>query len=262
MGGTLFALSPSQSPDDKDVVYVPYSYRGFEEIKVVLLHATIAYLTALSGKEISKALLIEEGILTLDSVEGIEEQVVIVNCRTRIDAAIPIVQSWLRTPGPELTDEDAFAKFLGLRPGTTLQPWQKQLIATPTISNKVALLGEIEKLRIDCAKLEALTGAPRSLVELKLAGIYILTKFADNNDNMPYANAKDVAQMLRKVKPHCVWSEDWEVNKVGEKREPEDGEEGEPEDDEEEYDDEPEVHIIDQLIGVFEAVPPEGSLCN
>ena len=100
MGGTLRACGPGQTPGDvsetDDGVSMYYRYSGFTDFKGIVLNATIAFLTALSGKQISKKLLIDEGIATAEAVQDLDEAVVIANYRARIDAAIPLLKSWVR----------------------------------------------------------------------------------------------------------------------------------------------------------------------
>ncbi|KAJ7625885.1 hypothetical protein FB45DRAFT_922548 [Roridomyces roridus] len=104
MGGTLFACGPDYDPKthnfDDESMYVAYRYSGFMDLKAILIRATIAFLTALSSKQISKELLVKEGVADPEAVEGVDEAVLIVNYRSRIDKAIALVQGWLQTPGP------------------------------------------------------------------------------------------------------------------------------------------------------------------
>ena len=73
-----------------------YRYSGFTDFKGIILNATIAFLTALSGKQISKKLLVEEGVVEEEKIRDLDEAVVIANYRARIDAAIPLLKSWVR----------------------------------------------------------------------------------------------------------------------------------------------------------------------
>ncbi|KAJ6477221.1 hypothetical protein DFH09DRAFT_1379431 [Mycena vulgaris] len=80
---------------------------------------------------------------------------------------------------------------------------------------------------------------PHTLVELSLAGVHHFCAFYDTDGSMPYTHAKDVAQMMRTVKPYCVWDAIlWPAP------------------------DEDEVHFIDQMIAVLEAVVPGGAACT
>ncbi|KAJ7625901.1 hypothetical protein FB45DRAFT_1060508 [Roridomyces roridus] len=102
MGGTIFACGPDYDPENHDfdhLVHTSYRYGGFLDFKAVLIRATIAFLTALSSKQISKELLVNEGVTDTEAVKGVDEAVFIANCRTRIDKAIAQLQGWLRNPG-------------------------------------------------------------------------------------------------------------------------------------------------------------------
>ncbi|KAJ6532411.1 hypothetical protein B0H19DRAFT_1081476 [Mycena capillaripes] len=116
MGGTLWACGPGQTPstvsDTDDGVSMYYRYSGFTELKGIILNATITFLTALSGKQIAKKLLIDEGIVTPETVENLEEAIVIANYRSRIDAAIPLLKSWLKTKADRPL-EDPILKMFG-----------------------------------------------------------------------------------------------------------------------------------------------------
>ncbi|KAJ7445915.1 hypothetical protein FB451DRAFT_1568023 [Mycena latifolia] len=220
MRGTIWACGPDSDSDHDYIGWASYSYHGFTEFKAILVRATIAFLTALSAKHISKALLIQEGITTPESVEGIDEAVIIANYRARIDAAIPLLRSWTRTPSASA-------------------PTRQEMLENPAFRNPQALLlALMSQQPIAFDKLDALPMAPHTLVELNLAGIHAFCKFPDANRSMPYAQAKDVAQMMRTVEPHCVWDENWIPP-----------DEGEP-------------HFIDEMITVFDAVPPGGTACN
>ncbi|KAJ7445928.1 hypothetical protein FB451DRAFT_1412602 [Mycena latifolia] len=85
MGGTIWAQGPDQDEgfdiDGDDVVSASYAYRDFTDFKAILLRATTAFLTAFSAKQISKALLIQKGVATRESVEGTDEPVVIASYR-------------------------------------------------------------------------------------------------------------------------------------------------------------------------------------
>jgi hypothetical protein len=101
MGGTLWACGPDytrETHEEQAIDSVYYRYSGFIDVKAILVRAGIDFLTTLSAKQISNALLVEAGICTAESIEGMEHGVVIANYRARIDAAIPILRSWVRTP--------------------------------------------------------------------------------------------------------------------------------------------------------------------
>ncbi|KAF7355871.1 hypothetical protein MVEN_00915700 [Mycena venus] len=118
MDSTLWACGPSQTPRDiielEDHVSIYYRYSGFTEFNGIILNATIAFLTALSGKQISKKLLTDEGIATLEAMEGVDEAVVIVNYRSRIDAAISLLKSWLNGKSGPRPDDPIFNMFGGI----------------------------------------------------------------------------------------------------------------------------------------------------
>ncbi|KAJ7679090.1 hypothetical protein DFH06DRAFT_1465279 [Mycena polygramma] len=213
MGGTLVACGPNQSTSDAwdspDCAMVYYRYSGFTDFKVVVLQGTIDFLVALSGKQISKKLLVDEGIVTSEAVEGEEEVVVIANYRARIDAAISLLKSWQRVPIPEPSSMNSLFGY-----------------------NAIAAILASVPLAFDV--IQASPAAPHTLVELRLAGIHALLVLYDSDGSMPYEQAKDTAWLLRIVKPHCKWGETWDYP------------EGEP-------------HFIDQMLEVFEAVPPGGT---
>ncbi|KAJ7167257.1 hypothetical protein C8R43DRAFT_1160692 [Mycena crocata] len=145
----------------------------------------------------------------------------------------------------------------------------------------------------------ALSAVPHVLTELGLAGIYAMIKFPDTDGRMPYAEAKEVGRLIRKVKPYCEWSAEdgWEppadpkeggseeineggiqagcgVTHGGETRrvqkgtsnrtqERDDGENEEEEEEDEEICADPnEVHYIDAMMAVFEAVVEGGCARN
>ncbi|KAJ6507853.1 hypothetical protein C8R47DRAFT_1099720 [Mycena vitilis] len=214
MGGTLVACEPNQSYGDAlnspdcDMAY--YRYSGFTDFKVIVLQGTIDFLVALSGKQISKKLLVDEGIATSEAVDGEEEAVVIVNYRARIDAAISLLKSWQRVPVRESSSMHSLSGYGAI----------------------AAILASVP-LALDVINATGPT-APHTLVELRLAGIHALLVLYDSDGSMPYEQAKDTALLLRTVKPHCKWGEAWDYP------------EGEP-------------HFIDEILEVFEAVPPGGT---
>lgn len=110
---------------------------------------------------------------------------------------------------------------------------------------------------IDLAALDKVPTVPHILVELNLAGMHTFLKFHDANASKPYAQTKDVARMLRMVKPHCVWGDKWARNPPP--MPPMEKGEDEEEDEEEE---EEELDFIDEVIRVFDAVPPGGRVFN
>ncbi|KAJ7663087.1 hypothetical protein DFH06DRAFT_1471139 [Mycena polygramma] len=221
MGGTIFACGPDQAPNDTSIpencVMASYSYRGFADIKVVVLQATIDFLSALSGKQISKKVLVDEGIVMPEAAEGEEEAIVIANYRARIAAAIALLKSWQRTPAPEPPSMDSLFGGSG--------------------DPRILLAALFPPIPLAFEAIHASPTAPSTLVELRLAGIHALIAHPDGNGSMPYDQAKDTERLLRVVKPYCKWSDKWVFN-------------------------EGDTHIIDEMIAVFEAVPPGGTARN
>ncbi|KAJ7120347.1 hypothetical protein C8R44DRAFT_877781 [Mycena epipterygia] len=240
MGGNLWVVAPEDIDSEVDwdkVVSVYYRYSGFTDFKVILLVATIQFLTTLSAKQISKAMLVEEGVATAEAVDAEDEAIVIVNYRARIDAAISILRSWTRVPG---SDAGRASKV----PHVNLPGPGSPLNALPAIQ-KMRNMIEMQKMMAEIMdeiplafdKIETYTTPPHPLVELNLGGIHTFLKFPDANSKMPYAQAKEVERMMRAVKPYCVFGENWVFD------------EGEP-------------HFIDEVIAVFEAAQPGGLVCN
>ncbi|KAJ7509490.1 hypothetical protein B0H11DRAFT_1250665 [Mycena galericulata] len=236
MGGTLFACGPDYKKGDNinDLVYAYYRYSAFTEVKGILLRATIAFLTALSSEQISKALLIEKGVVDAEALEGVDEAVTIANYRARISAAIPVLQRWVKTPTPPSPEPNP-APFNILNSSWNLDP--ATLNRLHAAMNQRNILDEImAEMPIHLDALGPV--APHTLVELNLAGIHTFCEFPDSNASMPYAQTKDVARMIKMAKPYCVWDDKWDP--------PEEGED----------------HFIDEVLKVFEAVPPGGRAFN
>ncbi|KAJ6517546.1 hypothetical protein C8R47DRAFT_1087596, partial [Mycena vitilis] len=187
-----------------------YSYRGFADIKVVVLQGTIDFLSGFSAKQISKKVLVDEGIAMPEAVEGEEEAIVIANYRARIAAAISLLKSWHRTPAAAPPSMDSLFGGSG------------------------NLLAALVPIPLAFDAINASPTARSALVELRLAGIHALLAHPDGNGSMPYNQTKDTERLLRLVKPYCKWSDKWVFN-------------------------EGDTHIIDEMIAVFEAVPPGGT---
>ncbi|KAF8169570.1 hypothetical protein K438DRAFT_1774154 [Mycena galopus ATCC 62051] len=254
------ACGPGQTPHDVSQVdnraSVHCSYSGFTDFKGVVLNATIAFLTAPSGKQISKKQLMDEGIAPPEAVQDLDEAVVIANYRARIDTAIPLLRSWLNTK-PNPPPQDPILKIFG--------GLGSQFDASSNLGRLLdqrALIAEImAKIPIDFNVVN-----PRNL------------------------DAKEVERLLRMVRPYCEWDEkSWGAPPPPEYQPPrvrvpvadnespdetdgaggesaqveEDGRgdevEDKDEDEDDEIEDEDEQHFIDEMITVFGAVPPGGT---
>ncbi|KAJ7729950.1 hypothetical protein B0H16DRAFT_223353 [Mycena metata] len=195
MGGSIYACKPSHDAYSDNVASADYSYRGFMGFKLILVRGTIAFLTALSGKQISRKLLVDEGVAVDEDVNSADEAVVIANYRARINEAILLLQRWDRN----LPDADPMALFTG--------SGDIQSIMT-------ALMNSVP---IDIAAIEAHKTVPPTLAQLRLSGIYIFSKHPDVNGCMKYEDAKEVERLLRLVKPYCYWDpEKWIAPDEGE----------------------------------------------
>ncbi|KAJ6454397.1 hypothetical protein C8R45DRAFT_944652 [Mycena sanguinolenta] len=169
-----------------------YRYSGFTDLKGIVLNATIAFLTALSGKQISTKLLVEKGIAEPKAVEGLDEGVVIVNYRARIGAAITLLKSWPSAP-PD-------------------NPLLKMLSASGHI-NPTTELGRLLHQRALIAEIMAnpqnrdpkTLAPPHTLTELRLGAIHAFVLFPDNDGTLAYEQAKEVERLLRRVRC-CRWS--------------------------------------------------------
>ncbi|KAJ7485644.1 hypothetical protein FB451DRAFT_1168883 [Mycena latifolia] len=297
MGGTLWACGPGQTPRDvsetDDGVSMYYRYSGFTDSKGIILNATIAFLTALSGKQISKKLLIDEGVVTKEAVEDLDEAIVIANYRSRIDAAISLLKCWLNTksgPPPEdpiLKGFGSSGSRLNINPMSNLGRLLDQRAFIAEIMAEVPIdFNVVNPKNLDPEKLTP----PHTLTELRLAGIHAFILFPDSDGTLSYEQAKEVERLLRMVRPYCEWDEKWGAPPPPEYQPPrvrasapaaesnplssdekdggsgesaqvkEDGRDDvmEDEDEDDEMDHEDEQHFIDEMITVFAAVPPGG----
>ncbi|KAJ7483368.1 hypothetical protein FB451DRAFT_1439283 [Mycena latifolia] len=295
MGGTLWACGPGQTPRDvsqtDDGVSMYYRYSGFTDFKGIILNATIAFLTALSGKQISKKLLIDEGVVTKEAVEDLDEAIVIANYRSRIDAAISLLKSWLNTKSGSPPEDPILKMFggsgsrLNINPMSNLGRFLDQRAFIAEIMAEVPIdFNVVNPKNLDPEKLTP----PHTLTELRLAGIHAFILFPDNDGTLSYEQAKEVERLLRMVRPYCVWDEKWGAPPPPEYQPPrvrasapaaesdalssdekdggsgesaqvkEDGRDDvmEDEDEDDEMDREDEQHFIDEMITVFAAVPP------
>ncbi|KAF8175913.1 hypothetical protein K438DRAFT_1979421 [Mycena galopus ATCC 62051] len=301
MGGTLYACSPGDPGGSDDLVHMIYSYTGFLEFKGIFLHATIAFLTALSAEQITKALLIEKGIIADAAVvEGVDESAIIANYRTRIDAAISLLQGWVNIPRPYVSQYPPPPAPAPRGYSTVAELLQATIQRTPAYQGMIALKEAEEELLatspINHVVLSKVVAVPHTLVELRMAGIHTYCAMHDVDASVPYEQARDVARLLRMVKPYCIWDEErWpgedpaqreaqkaeretrkaerEARKAKENETPKEekerkgdaGDNGDDEVDEDEEDEwewEEDEPFIDQMIKVFDAVPPGGRLIN
>ncbi|KAJ7193665.1 hypothetical protein GGX14DRAFT_477787 [Mycena pura] len=288
MGGTLWACGPGQTPSD----IIEEDHR-FLEFRGILLKATIAFLTALSGKQISKNLLINEGIVTQEAVEGIDDAVVIVNYRSRIDAAISLLKSWLNTRSGPRPEEPILSFFGGIGSSSSFSSHGPlgQLLAQQS-----ALADFMAKVPIDYAALNPFdlepeqVMVPHTLTELCLTGIHSFLLLPDPNGTLPYEKVKEVERLLRMVRSYCEFDPskwggppmppEYQPPRVRRARVPatdtngdisaSDDSGGETTHDEEDggdadsadENDEDQQHFIDEMITVFAAVPPGGTVCT
>ncbi|KAJ6603739.1 hypothetical protein B0H10DRAFT_2229707 [Mycena sp. CBHHK59/15] len=224
MGGSLNAYGPGADDASEPLADAYHSYSGFMDFKVILLHATIAFLTAFSAKDISKKMIVEEGIATEEAIEGTEEDIVISNYRARINAAIAVLQSWLRSSrdGRKFSSSTSKMQF-DPQPSGGPHSWIAALLAqTPLVFEKFDGIP-----------------TPNSLIELGLRGVHDFIKFPDGNGTIEYEQAKEFGRLMQKGKKFCVWDEkSWPPPEHGEER------------------------FIDEVIAVFEAVPPGGKVVN
>ncbi|KAF8187653.1 hypothetical protein K438DRAFT_1764811 [Mycena galopus ATCC 62051] len=272
-------------------VNAPKRYSGFTDFKGIVLNGAVAFLTALSGKQISKKLLMDGGIATPEAVQDPDEAVVIANYRARIDAAIPLLKSWLNTKSNPPPQDPILKMFggLGSRFGASSNLGrlldQRALIAE--IMAEIPIdFNVINPRNLDVEKLKP----PHTLAELRLAGIHAFVLLPDNDGTLSYEQAKEVERLLRMVRPYCEWDEKyWGAPPPPEYQPPrvrvpvaadespdqtdgaggesvqveEDGRgdelEDEDEDEDDEMEDEDQQHFIDEMITVFGAVPPGGT---
>ncbi|KAJ6484878.1 hypothetical protein C8R45DRAFT_999555 [Mycena sanguinolenta] len=219
MGGTLWVCGPGQTTGDvsdtDDGVSMYYRYSGFTDFKGIALKATIAFLTALSGKQISKALLVEEEIVDLEKVEGLDEGVVIANYRARIGAAIALLKSlsWLNTkPKPGAPTEHPFLKLFNAPHLTGVKP-PPELVRV--IDQQALLANFIADIPIDFNVVNPHNrdpkdlAPPHTLTELRLGGIHAFVLFPDVDGTLEYGQVKEVEWLLRKVRAYCEWGKDW-----------------------------------------------------
>ncbi|KAJ7215353.1 hypothetical protein GGX14DRAFT_562570 [Mycena pura] len=286
MGGTLWVCGPGQTPEDVSQtdgsVSVSYSYSGFIEFKGIILKATIALLTALSGKQISGKLLIDEGIVTQEAVQDLDEAVVNANYGSRIDAAIPLLKSWLNTKRSPSGQHPRVTKYGGVPLSELSRLLGQRAAIAETIDFNV-----INPKGLDPKKLTP----PHTLTELRLAGIHAFILFPDNDGTLSYEQAKDVERLLKMVRPYCKWDKRWGAPPPPEYQPPrvhvpavsdeadaassgeKDGDGGESaqvtedgrgdviedEDEDDEIEFEEQQHFIDEMITLFAAVPPGGT---
>ncbi|KAJ6564532.1 hypothetical protein B0H19DRAFT_1258960 [Mycena capillaripes] len=181
MGGTIYAFGPNQTFEDDydDLVYVCYSYRGFTAFKGIVLRGAIAFLTALSGKEISKQKLIDEAIVLSEKVEAFEETIVIANYRARIDAAISLLKGWVRTPKE---DPSSISSNFGPGPSSgnpRLGPGILSFLATLEARREhplAALLPDMP-IQFDVIESDSHKYVPHTLTELRLEGLHTLVRY-------------------------------------------------------------------------------------
>ncbi|KAJ7023138.1 hypothetical protein C8F04DRAFT_1240310 [Mycena alexandri] len=295
MGGTLWACGPGQTTSDvfelDDSVSMYYRYSGFTEFKGIVLNATIAFLATLSGKQISKKLLIDEGIATPESLQDAEEAVVIVNYRSRIDAAISLLRSWLKSNSAPRPADPILSMFGG---GGSSSNFHSHGPLAQFLAQRAFLADFIAELPIDFAVINPRDLEPEQVVvphiltELRLAGIHAFILFPDNDGTLPYDKVKEVERLLRTVRSYCEFdSNKWggpppppeyqpprirvpapvtdaetdpsaaDDKDGGENETTQDQEDGDG--DIEEGDDEDEQHFIDQMITVFATVLPGGT---
>ncbi|KAJ7625874.1 hypothetical protein FB45DRAFT_1005161 [Roridomyces roridus] len=185
MGGTLVACGPDYDRDreSEDFDFDDLQLQRPQKFKTVLIRATIAYLTALSSKQISKELLVKEGVAAAEAVEGVDEAVVIANYRSRIDKGITQVKGWLRPPGPP-PEPHPLAHLLS--------PFQQTVLKV------------LAKIAYDPdAFFEA---NPHVIAELGRSGILIFGKMYDANGSVPYPQTQEVAKAFKMVQPYSDWS--------------------------------------------------------
>ncbi|KAJ7862079.1 hypothetical protein B0H13DRAFT_2567584 [Mycena leptocephala] len=295
MGGILWACGPGQTPGDdsqaEDGVSMYYRYSGFTDFKGIILNATIAFLTTLSGKQISKKLLIDEGIVTPEAVQDLDEIIVVTNYRSRIDAAIPLLKSWLNTKsGPP--PENPFLKMFGggVGSGLNIDPMSNlgRLLDQRTFMAQIMAEIPIDFNVVNPKNLDPMKlTPPHTLTELGLAGIHAFVLFPDTDGTLPYEKAKEVERLLRMMRPYCEWDEkkwgappppayqpprvrrsapadeapDEKDGGSGESAQGKEDARGEM-DDEDEDDETDQQHFIDEMITVFAAVPPGGTACT
>ena len=80
--------------NDNEIFYCSMTY--LDELKAIFIRAAIAYLSDLSSKELSKDVLVNEGMLDAHASAQVDEVVVVTNSRLRIDAALDLLTSWCR----------------------------------------------------------------------------------------------------------------------------------------------------------------------
>ncbi|KAJ6459406.1 hypothetical protein DFH09DRAFT_1383610 [Mycena vulgaris] len=246
-----------------------YRYSGFLEFKAIILNATIAFLIALSGKQISKKLLIDEGIITPEAVQDLDEG--ILNTRSGPPPEDPILKMFGGGGGSLINPMGNLGRLLDQR------AFMAQMMAEFSID-----FNAVNPKDLDPAKVTP----PHTLTELRLAGIHAFVLFPDNDGTLPYEMVKEVERLLRTVRSYCEWDEKWggpppppehqpprvrvPPARADESSDEKDGgsdesaqgkEDGrsEMEDEDEEMDPEDEQHFIDEMITVFAAVPPGGT---
>ncbi|KAJ7208599.1 hypothetical protein GGX14DRAFT_633436 [Mycena pura] len=217
MGGTAFVCGPGENPQDIDDwdwdsrVHVDYRYSGFTAFKVVVLRATIAFLTAVSAKQISKKMLLETGLAAPEDVEGVDEVVVVANYRARVDSALSLLQTWYRTK-PPTRPKASFLDFM-FRGDTRFAPAAAQMdkhFETQRMITEImdAIPIDFKKINPDDLEPEDVE-TPRALTELHLTGIHTLILFPDSNGTVSYVQAKEVERLLLLVRPYCEWDDTW-----------------------------------------------------
>ncbi|KAJ7192271.1 hypothetical protein GGX14DRAFT_480306 [Mycena pura] len=212
MGGTAWACGPGEKPQDMDdwesrLVYVEYRYSGFTDFKVVVLRATIAFLTAVSAKQISNKMLLETGLAAPEDVEGVDEVVVVANYRARVDSALSLLQTWYRTK-PPTRPKTSFLDLM-FHGDTRFAPAAAQL--DKHFETRRMITEIMDEIPIDFKKINPDdvepedVATPRVLTELHLTGIHTLLLFPDVDGTVPYVQAKEVGRLLLLVRPYCEW---------------------------------------------------------
>ncbi|KAJ7200516.1 hypothetical protein GGX14DRAFT_659720 [Mycena pura] len=260
MGGTVYVLGPGQTHKDiRDPdLNVWVSWLSFLEFRAIVLRATIAFLEAVSAKQISKAMLVEEGLAAPEDVEGVDEALIVVNYRARIDAAISLLKTWVHTRQTPIPQG-----------GNWILNYECPI--------------DLDKVNPTHVAAEKAIPA-HTLRELRLAGIHALIMLADRDGKMPHAQAKEVERVLLLVRPYCEWPEDWDPPPPASYQPPppppptragnsaenndnadggdkdEDANGGDEDEDSDDYTGLDERHIIDKFIYLFGAVPLGGTV--
>ncbi|KAJ7192236.1 hypothetical protein GGX14DRAFT_480286 [Mycena pura] len=244
MGGSVYVLGPGQTREEISDPHLDVwtSWHVFMNFSAVVLRATIAFLETVSAKQISKKILVEEGLAAPEDVEGVDEALIVANYRARIDAAISLLKTWVLT---QQTPLDSPIDFDKVNPARVKK-------AIP----------------------------PHTLSELRLTGIHALILLGYLNGKMSHVQAKEVERVLLLARPYCEWPEDGNPpppasyqpppppsaragNSADNNNNADGGDKDEDADgDDEDEDDYDERHIIDQFIYLFGAVPLGGTVCT